>query len=250
MFREFLLAANEAASNDKSWLLVGGQALAYWASEYESLKGVETLRQYVSFDIDLLANSDFLSQLETDKRCTIRRAQLEDHTPNMAIVRFRANGETIDIDILQGVFGLDEANVKRNAFPVTFEADGKTVSLWIMSPQCCLLSRLANLGLPEKRDEHAIDQLVTAIEVAEYFVEFFANKRPRLAHHMYNQCARWMLVYGSGRSRVKSAIRDFGVDPTTILAIDYKFSDQFSQIQLPAMIARRNKFLTQLGTPA
>jgi hypothetical protein len=163
-------------------VLVGGQALAFWADRYglRLPDGVST----VSNDADFLAHAPTSVDL-VHRMAQAMHGQAEIARPRALTaligqaIRPLADGEILNVDVIRSVIGLQHDVVRRQAVRVT-EADG--TAYLVMHPLHVLRSRLINLHkLPEKQDDKGRMQLALAIDMAREHLRAVAAQSPRAA---------------------------------------------------------------------
>lgn len=146
-------------------VLVGGQALGFWAHYYRARLPAD-LVPYVTLDVDFLGTSAhakaFADRL-TGARLYV--PSLDDHTPSSGrVVARNVLGRTLEVDFLHSMAGLSEADVRRNAIELK-DAQGNLL-VRVMHPLYCLESRIKNLVLlPSKRDRFGVAQAQLAVQV-------------------------------------------------------------------------------------
>jgi hypothetical protein len=146
-------------------VLVGGQALAFWAHYYRA-KLPGDLLPYVTLDVDFLGTSAHAKAF-ADKLAgaTLYLPSLDDHTPSSGrVVARNVFGRTLEVDFLHSMAGLSESEVRRNAVEIKDTRGDLLVR--VMHPLYCLESRIKNLVLlPSKRDRFGIAQAQLAVRV-------------------------------------------------------------------------------------
>jgi hypothetical protein len=162
-------------------LLVGGQALAVWATLYRIARPVE-LSIAISSDLDFLARASSASALkESLKDWTLWITEPDDPSVNTAKLTQRVGKSGFkQIDFLASIQGLSTEAIRRRGVPITLKS-GKTIL--VLHPLDVLESRLQNLlSLPEKRTAEGIAQARLAIEIAERFIiQLIADGEPARA---------------------------------------------------------------------
>lgn len=146
-------------------VLVGGQALAFWAHYYRTRLPAE-LTPYVTLDLDFLGTSAHAKAFADDvPGSRLWVPSLDDHTPSSGrVVARNVLGRTLEVDFLHSLAGLSEGDVRRNAIEIK-DAQGRLL-VRVMHPFYCLESRIKNLVLlPSKRDRFGIAQAQLAIRV-------------------------------------------------------------------------------------
>lgn len=173
------------ADLDEPIVLIGGQAVNFWAEHYLAhVPELATRAPYASKDIDFcaapaavvacatrLGGKAFLAGL-ADRRT----AQGLEHmgTPNTGKVTFvDDDGIVREIDFLQQPAGLTWTDTLETSFPATIlDQDQRPIaSFRVMHPVLSLESRAYNVAyLPGYQTDHARDQLRAAIVCAREFV--------------------------------------------------------------------------------
>lgn len=149
----------------RDMVLVGGQALAFWAAHY----GVAEPQSAITKDADFLGTRADVKRLAAGIGGTMEFPHERALTALMGQVRKHLPGDDyVNIDVMFRVYGDVTAEAIR-ARAVTAEVDG--VAFKVMHPLDVLQGRLENLyGLPEKQDEHGLAQLILAIEMVQRFL--------------------------------------------------------------------------------
>jgi len=154
------------SSSEKS-VLVGGQAVAFWAGYY----GIQSRLPALTTDIDYLGTA--ADARKADARISFRHAlkiaTFDDATPNTAVITVELEGydEPILIDYLASIVGLDSRDVRKGAVLIDFDG----VRLHVLHPLQLLESKIHNLyRIESKRTAEGIEQARLAIEIAGAFV--------------------------------------------------------------------------------
>lgn len=156
--KQIIESVLEHAGNE---ILIGGQAIAYWARLYK-LDFIGTK------DIDFLGDAQAARMLADQLQADIHIPSWDDHTPNTAAVIISTNTEdNYEVDYLGSVIGLDEKQITKRALTVQY---GNKI-LKVMHPIDCLDSRIANLSLlKDKQTEAGVQQADTAIQIVKQFL--------------------------------------------------------------------------------
>jgi hypothetical protein len=100
-------------------VLVGGQALGFWAHYYRARLPAD-LTPYVTLGVDFLGTSAQAKAL-ADKitGAKLYLPTLDDHTPSSGrVVARNVLGRTLEVDFLHSIAGLSEGDVRRNAVEI------------------------------------------------------------------------------------------------------------------------------------
>jgi hypothetical protein len=97
-------------------ILVGGQAVAFWAAFFNlKLRSAEQ-EIFTSKDIDFEGASRTARRAGELLNGEVRIPTIDDHTPNTGIVLFKdSDGEMREIDFLVAPYGLDGRDVRDSA---------------------------------------------------------------------------------------------------------------------------------------
>jgi len=189
-------------------LLVGGQALAFWAT-YFGIAPVGKLSERVTSDVDFVGPARVARKLGKALRWTVWLPSIEDATAQTAKVTQRVPGGGVkQVDFLSAIVGLDTDRIQARAVEVTL-ASG--TQLRILHPLDVLESRLRNVAvLPSKRDAAGVAQAELAIAIACRFIESLivsgAGARPVL------DAVERIAQIALDRSLAKVAC-EYGLDP-------------------------------------
>src|ERR1700735_1925778 len=149
-------------------LLVGGQALAFWA-DHLRVERPASLVSGVTADADFIGNSALAKDLARHLGWQLWIPALDDATPQTGKVTHRTkSGAVKQVDFLSGVIGLTTKDLVRRAIEMEMPDIGH---LRVIHPIDVLDSRIQNLHLlPEKRTDAGIAQARLAVEVVRAFI--------------------------------------------------------------------------------
>lgn len=160
-------------------VLVGGQALAFWAQRYEIPLDAFPRRAgggaVVSLDADFLGSRSSVDSIATAvhgaKHLTPRRALSA--LVGQVTLSVSAD-EYVNFDILHQVVGIDADVVRQRAI----EVELRGIKFAVMHPLDVLASRASNVKILEsKRTEDGAAQLRLALQVARAFVAVTAQSK-------------------------------------------------------------------------
>jgi hypothetical protein len=149
-------------------LLVGGQALAFWA-DHLRVERPANLVSGVTADADFIGDSLLAKDLGKRLGWQTWIPALDDSTPQTGKVTHRTKtGGVKQVDFLSGVVGLTSKDLARRAIEMEVPDIGL---LRVIHPIDVLDSRIQNLHLlPEKRTDAGIAQARLAVDVAREFI--------------------------------------------------------------------------------
>jgi len=150
-------------------LLVGGQALAFWADHLQ-VKRPANLVSGVTADADFIGDSALAKSLGKRLGWETWIPAIDDATPQTGKVTHRLkSGAVKQVDFLSGVVGLTTKDLARRAVDMDVPDIGH---LRVIHPIDVLDSRIQNLHLlAEKRTDAGIAQARLAVDVARAFIQ-------------------------------------------------------------------------------
>ncbi|MHB1115809.1 hypothetical protein [Sideroxydans sp.] len=154
-------------------ILVGGQSLTFWIDWFSiPIPPLETT--YLTKDVDVLATKHDAKIVAEELHGTLRMSDMDDHTPNTAIVTYRApDGRKLFVDFMGSLIGLTNNEIRETAVEMEHPTYGL---IRVLHPTLVLKSRIENLyQLQVKRDANGIEQARLAVQVARVFFEEFAK---------------------------------------------------------------------------
>jgi hypothetical protein len=180
---EWVLRALEPLSGDRTIVLVGGQAIAFW-TRFLALRSPEigALGPLTSKDIDFEGSARAARQAAVLLGGTARIASLDDQTPNTGIVVFRdSEGIEREIDFINEPLGLRARDVRDTAVRVLISGGAPSIDvpLWVMHPERCMESRIYNVQILHHADEFAMRQLSASVACAREWSRFLLDDRSR-----------------------------------------------------------------------
>ncbi|HEX2691480.1 MAG TPA: hypothetical protein VHN14_32940 [Kofleriaceae bacterium] len=154
-------------------MLVGGQALNFWASYYEDrVTELATGAPLTSKDIDFLGSRAAVTECARRLGGQAKLATFDDmNTPNTGIVFFvDDDGHPREIDFLGSVAGVQKTYYDSIEATIVDAQDTPVATLPVMDPISCLQGRAHNVAfLPGYQTDHARNQLRAAILCAREF---------------------------------------------------------------------------------
>jgi hypothetical protein len=203
-------------------LLVGGQALAFWAAYYD-VEPVGELAKKVTSDVDFIGTVAEAKKLGAALKWKVWLPSMDDSTSQTAkVTKVIPGGGVKQVDYLSGIVGLDTARIQARAVEVTLPS-GAMVR--ILHPLDVLESRLRNLEtLSSKRDATGIAQAELSIVVAGKFVSAMVDSRgeKRTVLAAVERIARIALDKG-----LVAVAVDYGIDPLAAVSASRIDSPEF-----------------------
>jgi hypothetical protein len=224
-------------------ILVGGQALAFWAAYYRT----PTPTIAITKDVDLLGTKADVTRLARGLDAKAVFPQKKDITLLVGqVLKDLADGNYVNIDVMCRVYGdiTTEAIASRAVL-----AENPAGRFSVMHPLDVLQGRLENVyGLSAKQDEHGMAQLRVAIDVVRKFVDDIASqeatgsgsaRRPVTLRHLAR--IETLALSDAGRKVAKRYgvhVAD-AIDPTPVAHIKPFVSKKLPQLRKLMSAARR-----------
>ncbi len=213
-------------------LLIGGQALAFWAQHYR-VRPVGVLAASVTSDADFIGTAQVARDLWRRLRALgwkYWQPAADDATAQTAKLSRTVAGQGIkQIDFLGSAIGLATESVTRRAAVLAL-ADG--TRLWVLHPLDVLESRLQNLAqLPVKRNAQGVAQAHLAVEIVRcHLDEALRQESPRRFFDAVERVARL-----AQHADLAGVLHDYQFDLLGIVPIDRVPSDAFRARRWPQL---------------
>lgn len=213
-------------------LLVGGQALAFWA-DHLHVKRPENLVSGVTADADFIGDAVLAKSLGKRLGWETWIPALDDATPQTGKVSHRLrNGGVKQVDFLSGVAGLTTKDLARRAVEMEVPGIGH---LRVIHPIDVLDSRIQNLHLlPEKRTDAGIAQARLAVDVARAFIrQEIATRTERAGLKLLER----VVEIASDIAAVRVFLL-FGIDPLEAIPLeDFRTTSALHKERWPRIVA-------------
>ena len=217
-------------------LLVGGQALAFWADHLQ-VERPANLVSGVTADADFIGDSALAKDLARRLGWQIWIPALDDSTPQTGKVTHRTtSGQVKQVDFLSGVVGLTTKDLARRAIEMEMPDIGH---LRVIHPIDVLDSRIQNLHLlPEKRTEAGIAQAQLAMNVARAFIrQQVATRDERAGLKLLERVADI-----AGDIAAVKVFLLFGIDPLKAIPLeDFRTTSALHKVRWPQIVAEVGK---------
>ena len=157
-------------------ILVGGQALAFWAAYYHTTASSIAITK----DVDLLGTRADVERLAHGLGGRAVFPHKKEKTLLVGqVMKDLPGGDSVNIDVMFRVYG----NITTEAITTrAVLAESRAGRFRVMHPLDVLQGRLENVhGLPVKQDEHGVAQLRLAVEMARKFVSDIGSQEASVA---------------------------------------------------------------------
>ena len=213
-------------------LLVGGQALAFWADHLQ-VERPESLISGVTADADFIGDAALAATLGRRLGWQTWIPSLDDSTPQTGKVTHRTkSGHVKQVDFLSGVVGLTTKDLARRAIEMDIPDIGR---LRVIHPVDVLDSRIQNLHLlPEKRNDAGIAQARLALGVVRVFIaREVATRGERVGLKLLERIAEM--------ATDMAAVRVFllyGIDPLEAVPLEqFRTTTALHKVRWPQILA-------------
>jgi hypothetical protein len=234
----------EPLSADRSIVLVGGQAVAFWARFLgERSSEVAAFAPLASKDIDFEGSARAVQRTAALLGARMRLASMDDHTSNTGIVIFLdADGIEREIDFIDQPLGLRARDIRDTAVRLIVPGDvaENESPVWVMHPERCMESRIYNAQILRKTDELAMRQLAVSVVCAREWSRYlldddFSQKRARavlrINERIFRKCLRDM--------HFRATELTLGIDPFEAVLVEHPaLPAQFRERRYPQMQER------------
>lgn len=95
----------------------------------------------------------------------------DDHTPNAAVVTGKLGNRDVVVDFLAQIKGVEDKSLLRNSITFADAADPDNVSITLMHPLDCVRSRLSNINVLGRTDDHSVRQGVASLMILDCFID-------------------------------------------------------------------------------
>ncbi|MFO0589009.1 MAG: hypothetical protein U0441_15775 [Polyangiaceae bacterium] len=222
-------------------VLVGGQAVNFWAERYlDRVSELHLHGPYSSKDIDFCGTRAALIECARQLGGKALLPEPFEPTPNAGQLLFLDDtGTERVIDFLVHPFGLDAEDVLKTSLPVEVLDEGGLPTgarFRVMHPERCLESRVYNIGgLPGYDSPRALAQATAAILCTREFQKDLLSSghiRPVLtiAERVFRLC--------HDNLHGRSAFERHGIDPFSAIFTDVRLPAEFNEVRYPQMLER------------
>jgi hypothetical protein len=224
-------------------VLVGGQAVNFWAERYLPRLSPElrAVAPFTSKDIDFAPRSgggrEEMTEMAERLEGRVHVVSIEDHgTANAGTVTFvDPEGEKRTIDVLRTLHGLELPEVSQLSQALEIDTTlGEAVEFRVMHPVHCLESRTHNTAdLPGYDTEHALNQLRAAVAATrEYLREILdAGGDVREVLSLNERIYRFRRYAAAA----KKVLAEHGIDVIEAVLVDPRLPKKFHTEWYPRM---------------
>lgn len=163
-------------------VVVGGQAVNLWAYQYyENLPELETYIPFSSEDLDFYGGKieAVICQKILGGKIILNRDF--DPSPNAGIVLVNYQDQTLRIDFLASVYGLNDAEITGTALTFWGKDKLENIKLKVLHPILCLEGKLRCLrGLPQQNRQDRKHSKILILCVNQFLGQLIPQNPPRI----------------------------------------------------------------------
>lgn len=214
-------------------LLVGGQALAFWA-QYYRIAPVGVLSPSITRDVDFVGTAQDASRVAESMKSLgwkLWRPSMDDATPQTAKLSKTVLGHGIkQVDFLSGIVGLKTESIRKRAVRFVRQSGAQ---LWVLHPLDVLASRLKNLAhLPSKRNAQGIAQASLGVDVASAFL--LQQGREATQRELLDAIERVVSI--AQDKELDAVFHDYGFNLLASIPVDQVAAEEFRDKRWPQVV--------------
>lgn len=217
-------------------VVVGGQALNFWASYYEPrVAELRAEAPFTSKDVDLCAPRADVEELAQRLGGRARLAGFDDHTPNLGTVTYSDESGTLrTLDVMATLVGLDVRDVRKTSIPIHYDtASGQSLTFRVMHPVLIMESRAHNvIQLPAYRNPHGLGQVRASVHCAREYLNEMVSSDPRGVLRWNERIFRFRTKDPDG----KQIAREHQIDVFNAVVADSRLDAKFLATRFPQMV--------------
>ena len=160
-------------------ILIGGQAVAWWAEKYSVKTRGGDLVDDTSKDIDFWGRHEDLFRIANKLKRTPYLPDKREMTFLVGAIEVNAAGKKTALELLHRVPGLDSDEPNAVALPEALTKSGKVVL--VLTPVSLVLSKLYNLRHFSQEDRHDLMHLKTSVSASRAFISEIVSRDPKFA---------------------------------------------------------------------
>lgn len=233
-------------------VLVGGQALAFWAELYADR--FEISQPVNSRDIDFGGFGKVVRLVADRLSGTWTVPEPFSVSPNSGLVLFNdGEGHARRIDFLHQVFGLELDEIFDMAVDIEApDHNDEAIRFRVMHPVHCLEARISNVGgLPGYKSAHGLAQARASIPcVREYLRDRLDEGEPAIRPVLRLNERIYRFAWGNHNAR--AVLQEFAIDAFDAVLVDDRLPEPFRSRRYPQMqelLQRRRKHWTAKTPP-
>ncbi|MBT4936738.1 hypothetical protein HON22_02370 [Candidatus Peregrinibacteria bacterium] len=207
-------------------VLVGGQALNFWADVYLHQEPIS--HPFASKDLDFLM-SEASSMGEIAKAWNAKLLVNDDITStHWGFTVIQDMQQEIKADFMSAVHGLQNKDIRKKHVTINFD----NLALNIMHPIHCFKSRFENVVGLRRHNEHSVNQLRVAIKMINIRIQRIIDDNSRDAHKEINTIFKYLKRSKSKRQELYNL---FQIDLFDSIPDDERLGENYIKKRYPQM---------------
>ncbi len=168
---------------DEDPIIIGGQSISIWSQVYSGDSAtLDAMAPLTSKDLDFLHNLEAERALEKGlKEGRLKIPPPGNITPEAAVVTGYIGDRKVTIDFMTSVLGVDTKQATGRSLKIS-DPENTALSLTLMHPLDCVRSRLSNINVLNRVDEHSIIQAEASIMILDCYINRELNIRDEMGH--------------------------------------------------------------------
>lgn len=238
---ERILGQLEPLVSERRVVLVGGQAVAFWA-EYLSKPGLQ-LPVVATKDIDFEGARTIAERAGKLLGAKVQLPRAGDRTPLTGVVTFvDSDGHERELDFIESPRGLSARDVRDTAVQVAVRnpAGGDDIRFWVMHPERSMESRVHNVVELGRTGPISMSQLQVSIDTArEWSREILGDDSvgPRVRERAVLDLNERIFRKCRSDQAFRAIYRRHGIDPFDAVLVDDRLPKLFREQRYPQMVA-------------
>lgn len=208
-------------------IIVGGQALAYWADYFEIELFVAD--SGITRDLDIFGDRAHLMQMGAALHAHAQVQNPRFISALIGTIEIPISDNLVsNIDVIHTIVGIERDDVRRHAIKVkiaNFDCN-------VMHPMHVLESRIKNIEkIPEKRNEQGINQVALAIKVSNHYI---ARRALEGDEAIALKAIEKVVLFG--KISAGKMVAGYGLNLIDAIPFDSIKNENFQQIRRPQII--------------
>lgn len=240
-----VLVQLESLVSERRVVLVGGQAVAFWA-EYLSRPGLR-LPVVATKDIDFEGARTIAERAGKLLKGEVRIPRASDRTPLTGVVTFvDSQGHKRELDFIESPRGLTAQDVRDTAIQVTVPGPrgDREIPFWVMHPERSMESRIYNVIELRRTGSISMDQLTVSIACAREWSGVILGDESvgeRTRHRAVLKLNERIFRKCRSDRCFRALYRRHDIDPFEAVLVDDRLSKKFRDRRYPHMVATLNE---------
>lgn len=213
--------------------LIGGAALVFYVNIYQDLypENFEGLGTAGTKDLDFICIKEDAIKCQEHWGGNLIVPEPDNHTPEVAILCIERGGETVQIDFMEGLAGVNPAERALRGRELLVEKGGG--ALYSINEYMVLLNRVMNVMALRKTDRTTLQQLKQAMAVVKSAIQGLLDEgQPKLAARQAGEILKLAKAGSSGMN----LFQQHGIDLIQVVPEDERYPREFKEFVLSSLV--------------